>query len=47
MESIYKCNQNAKLEAWVKRPSGLIKLEGSTNALKRSYLVKGRQCGKE
>ncbi len=30
--------------AWVQRPSGLIKVEGSARAFKGSYLVKGREC---
>jgi hypothetical protein len=33
------------MKALVQRPSGQIKLEGSTNAFKGSYLVKGREYG--
>ena len=33
--------------AWVQRPSGLIKLEGSASAFKGSHLKKGRECGIE
>jgi hypothetical protein len=30
--------------AWVQRPSGLIKAEGSASAIKGCYLVKGKEC---
>ncbi len=30
--------------AWVQRPSGKFKVEESASALKRSYLVKGKEC---
>ncbi len=31
--------------AWVQRPSGLIKVEGSARAFNGSYLEEGRECG--
>jgi hypothetical protein len=30
--------------AWVQRPSGLIKVEGSASAFRGSYLGLGREC---
>jgi hypothetical protein len=33
--------------AWVQRPGGLIKVEGSASALKGSYLEKAREFGAE
>jgi hypothetical protein len=33
--------------AWVQRPSGIIKVEGSTSGFKRVYLDLGRVCSME
>jgi hypothetical protein len=34
-------------KAWVQRPSGLNKVEGSASIFKGCYIVKGKECGIE
>jgi hypothetical protein len=38
MENKYKCNKMPIKLAWIKRPGGLIKVEGNTSTFKRACL---------
>ncbi len=44
MKSIHKRHENTKSQAWMLRPSGLIKVDGSASTFRGNDTGLGREC---